>query len=565
MSGTIFATDSGAASAASAASPMVSSASLSAAEAAASFKAASASMAAAEAADRNNAPIPAFDEDRLRLQAHHEVAKVLEAESAAAAAALLEGDSDDGAPGPSKKRKLTMEERANQNRVRNREHARNTRMRKKAYVSKLKELVIELANRKETEAAARKAEAERLAATQHHRHRALSTFLHYRTAGCLTPTLWEPLIDDAFVLHYPVTPYLGTHASPQLDQKTEVTGLKGLIADTAAFALMTRQIGHGRAPWSQKYVSGARVQMVYEVIQENVLLQGDTLFCKYLLRTTNAVECGAAKEIAQHGMIECKFTENDKIERMEMVYDVMSFMQLLRRAAGARAEIPIVPATLEHAVAHSTEARVITTATSPFRIVYVNQAWTELCGFKSSEAVGGSLRMLQGPATDMGAIHQLMGEIGRGHAAAATLTNQRKDGTLFKNHLRVFPLVGAPDGKDPPQALHEARAATGDHPVRESPSSPDGVITHFLGVLEALPDGVPAATPGSDERMGVANPDDASGCSGAYASSSDWSSFGPSSSGSDGDGSMRSASFGEDARGGSPTSPAPRSPGGQEV
>ena len=39
---------------------------------------------------------------------------------------------------PSRKRKLTPAEKQQQNRDRNREHARNTRLRKKAYVDKLK-------------------------------------------------------------------------------------------------------------------------------------------------------------------------------------------------------------------------------------------------------------------------------------------------------------------------------------------------------------------------------------------------------------------------------------------
>ncbi|CAM9703175.1 unnamed protein product, partial [Phaeothamnion confervicola] len=60
------------------------------------------------------------------------------ASSSAAAAAGSEA---------AKKRKraaLTKEERAKQNRDRNREHARNTRLRKKAYVEELKKQVEEL-------------------------------------------------------------------------------------------------------------------------------------------------------------------------------------------------------------------------------------------------------------------------------------------------------------------------------------------------------------------------------------------------------------------------------------
>ena len=46
---------------------------------------------------------------------------------------------------PSRKRKLTPAEKQQQNRDRNREHARNTRLRKKAYVDKLKVQLYSLA------------------------------------------------------------------------------------------------------------------------------------------------------------------------------------------------------------------------------------------------------------------------------------------------------------------------------------------------------------------------------------------------------------------------------------
>lgn len=47
------------------------------------------------------------------------------------------------------KRKLSAEEKARQSRDRNREHARNTRLRKKAYVQKLTDLVKDLTAEKE--------------------------------------------------------------------------------------------------------------------------------------------------------------------------------------------------------------------------------------------------------------------------------------------------------------------------------------------------------------------------------------------------------------------------------
>ena len=50
-----------------------------------------------------------------------------------------------------KRKQASADEKAKQNRDRNREHARNTRLRKKAYVSKLKELVEQLTQQKDIE------------------------------------------------------------------------------------------------------------------------------------------------------------------------------------------------------------------------------------------------------------------------------------------------------------------------------------------------------------------------------------------------------------------------------
>lgn len=54
------------------------------------------------------------------------------------------GSEHTGASSGARRKGLTAEERAAQSRYRNREHARNTRLRKKAYMNKLKELVDDL-------------------------------------------------------------------------------------------------------------------------------------------------------------------------------------------------------------------------------------------------------------------------------------------------------------------------------------------------------------------------------------------------------------------------------------
>ena len=59
----------------------------------------------------------------------------------------------------------------------------------------------------------------------------------------------------------------------------------------------------------------------------------------------------------------------------------------------------VQPGTIEEAMMQTQHAQVITEAERPYRIVAVNQAWCELCGYGSEEAVGNTCRMLQGPGS----------------------------------------------------------------------------------------------------------------------------------------------------------------------
>jgi len=119
-----------------------------------------------------------------------------------------------------------------------------------------------------------------------------------------------------------------------------------------------------------------------------------------------------------------------------------------------------LPTTLEEALQASNEARVITDVAHPFRITNVNKAWEELCGFQLDECYGKSMRMIQGPETDVAAIEAAIDHVMTGETAGIVLTNYRKDGSKFRNRLRVSPLYGE----------------NGDQ------------ITHLIGVLQEIQD-----------------------------------------------------------------------------
>jgi hypothetical protein len=117
----------------------------------------------------------------------------------------------------------TVEERAKQNRDRNREHARSTRMRKKAYVQKLKELVEGLHAERTEEVRQRRVAIQHLAEMQNVRRNVVRTFLRYHANFENDPRKWETLLEDSFWLKQPVTPYRSFRRT-EIEQVSEITG-----------------------------------------------------------------------------------------------------------------------------------------------------------------------------------------------------------------------------------------------------------------------------------------------------------------------------------------------------
>ena len=116
--------------------------------------------------------------------------------------------------------------------------------------------------------------------------------------------------------------------------------------------------------------------------------------------------------------------------------------------------------TLQEALAPSVEARVLTKAAAPFEICHVNGAWSSLCGFSSAEATGQTLGIIQGPETESPALEELLSALTQGSPADVVLTNYKKEGGAFRNHLSVVPVVDEASGE----------------------------LTHFLGTLRDLQD-----------------------------------------------------------------------------
>ena len=86
-------------------------------------------------------------------------------------------------------------------------------------------------------------------------------------------------------------------------------------------------------------------------------------------------------------------------------------------------------------------AVVITEACSPYRIIDVNDAWVNLCGYQKEEVIGKTLEVIQGPETDRQRLADVINALRAGHDAEVTVFNYTKNKEKFRNHLKVVPLV----------------------------------------------------------------------------------------------------------------------------
>jgi diguanylate cyclase (GGDEF)-like protein/PAS domain S-box-containing protein len=92
-------------------------------------------------------------------------------------------------------------------------------------------------------------------------------------------------------------------------------------------------------------------------------------------------------------------------------------------------------------VENSPEAIVICDATAAdYPVLFVNNAFAQLCGYPAASLLGSNLRILQGTDRDQDGRVRLAEAVKKGHPARVLLRNYRPDGTLFWNECVLQPV-----------------------------------------------------------------------------------------------------------------------------
>eukprot|EP00551_Chaetoceros_affinis_P009028 CAMPEP_0203674584 /NCGR_PEP_ID=MMETSP0090-20130426/16769_1 /ASSEMBLY_ACC=CAM_ASM_001088 /TAXON_ID=426623 /ORGANISM="Chaetoceros affinis, Strain CCMP159" /LENGTH=945 /DNA_ID=CAMNT_0050540517 /DNA_START=30 /DNA_END=2867 /DNA_ORIENTATION=- len=332
---------------------------------------------------------------------------------------------------------MTEEERAQANRRRNREHARNTRARKKAYLESLKTTLDELCRERDTLVSERAGAASLLLEMQKTRTDVLLCFFALRSSFEKKRAIWSSILDESMMCVMPVTPYRSFPASEVQIAKCQrnVMGIDGMISDTASLHVLLNSLVD-----RSKYPNGV-VQFRYTLVAEEAVVSGNQMMARWSMTTTNAVSLGAKRELGKTGMLCARFNSAHKIVALELMFDVMAFMLKLKQSSNSKA-FTMVPNTVQTCIGpFENTPMVMTTAERPFTIRRVNAAWEEMTQWKSEEVVGKlSCKILQGERTEKIALESLMNNLRYQRPVLSAFTNYDRRGRMFRNFINIYPL-----------------------------------------------------------------------------------------------------------------------------
>ena len=380
-----------------------------------------------------NKPPLMYNEKQLREAAAHEVAKT---------SGISTGDNSKLFR---KRKNLNPDEKAKQDRDRNREHAKNTRLRKKAYVTKLKELLEIMTNQRDVEENERILLAESILETNEIRRNLVQLFLSYRAQNQTSKDVWSEILDENVLFSLPVTPYRSYHLPEVSNNVRVLKGIDSIINDTASLALMLECMGQSSLRYSEYWANatkrGEGCAINYNVNKDDVIIGGDLVICRFTMRTLGAA-FGTAVSPVLNGMLQCQFNRANKIISAEMAFDVMGYMQQLQQMGAINADAIFVPNSIDMAMRQSKEARALLHSSPPYIVNHINEAWTSLTKTLQSEGQGKSiLNLLPVVESQLAQYEASLKSCSAGKACSIILMTP----TLLLVHLKLLPLTSDGD------------------------------------------------------------------------------------------------------------------------
>jgi hypothetical protein len=157
-------------------------------------------------------------------------------------------------PNRARRQSLTQDERARQNRDRNREHARNTRLRKKAYVEELKKTLTELVAQRDAAELEQRQSAQRELEQREVRFRVIEEFLKLRGRNETNFARWAAILEDGFTFNVPTTDYRKlAQGEAATDFEQVFNGVSDVMSDASVFSSFLQTLGSGEGVVTCQY------------------------------------------------------------------------------------------------------------------------------------------------------------------------------------------------------------------------------------------------------------------------------------------------------------------------
>jgi hypothetical protein len=346
---------------------------------------------------------------------------------------------------------MNVDEKLQQSRNRNREHAKNTRLRKKAYVLKLKALVERIARQKEIEESERHALGVRIYETHNIRKQVVHTYFNYRAANERSHMKWSDILDESFSLIIPITPYRSFHKGDIVNNTRTVKGINGAISESASLSLLAQSVGLGSQKWINAIKQGLGCYIVHKYKHDDIVISGDQFICHFSIHIEDAESIGSGHRCVQSAMLYGRFNSQHKLTRAEIIFDVMGFMQQLQKVSCLSPQASIVPNTIDMALTPSTEPRAVMLAEAPYKIVYVSKDWTKQSKVSQSFIEGKPFCQELGISTPQyETVTQMVADCALCRPGSAVIMTQHINDNNMKEpvllYLRLFPLTGDVNG-----------------------------------------------------------------------------------------------------------------------
>ncbi|KAL7445140.1 hypothetical protein ACHAXM_011868 [Skeletonema potamos] len=220
---------------------------------------------------------------------------------------------------------LTQEERAKQNRDRNREHARNTRLRKKAYVEELKRTLTELVAQRDAAEVEKRHEAQRNREQREVRFRVMEEFLKLRGRNETNAARWIAILEEGFTFTLPRTTYrdiVDADQSPAADSNTSRASLEQVLRGSDAVMEDSKHLSNFLQTIGGDSAEGSQIQISHRCDRKRFFMDDNVAFMDFAASSVGAVNKGATNEIFFKGSMRASFSPaSNKLISVDLTFD----------------------------------------------------------------------------------------------------------------------------------------------------------------------------------------------------------------------------------------------------